>query len=77
MSAVAGAVGAGLALLALKAAVGSQGSKELTGGFKIVDGAIRVIVDPTVPLIPDRRKAKVDNPVGMPKATKTPKSSKP
>jgi hypothetical protein len=75
VSAAWGAVGGGLALLALRAAVKSQGEKELTGAFKVADSAIRVIVDPTVPLIPDRRKPKVDNPVKAPKSSKSSKAA--
>ncbi|MGO9207642.1 MAG: hypothetical protein ACLQBX_15915 [Candidatus Limnocylindrales bacterium] len=84
MSAAWGAVGGALGLLALKAAVSSRGSAELSGGFNIADAAIRVIVDPTVPLIPDRRKqipkkdkGKADNPTPNPKkkaAAKSPPS---
>jgi hypothetical protein len=61
--------------MALDAAVKSQGAKELTGAFKVAAGAVRVVVDPTVPLIPDRRKPAVDNPVKAPKSSKSSKAA--
>ncbi len=54
-SAALGAVGAGLGLIALEAAVKGQGANELSGGFKIVDSGLKLLLDPSVPLIPDRR----------------------
>jgi hypothetical protein len=80
MSAITGAIGAGLCLIALEAAVKGKGSEELTGGFKILDGAAKYLLDPTVPLIPDRRvkttaalvsAVSSDNPVVAPKAKTT------
>jgi hypothetical protein len=72
MSAAWGVVGGGLALMALRAAVQSQGEKELSGAFKVADAVVRYIVDPTVPLIPDRRNKApaVDNPTKAPKSAK-------
>ncbi len=68
MSAAAGIVGGALCLMALDAAVKTQGAKELTGAFKVAQSAVRILVDPTVPLIPDRRKPTVDNPIKQPKS---------
>ncbi len=71
MSGAWGVVGGALCLMALDAAVKSQGERELTGAFKIADAVVRYIVDPTVPLIPDRRNKvpAVDNPVKEPKSS--------
>lgn len=54
MSAVLGAIGGALGLIVLDAAVQGQGGREVSGLMKIAAGAERVLVDPTVPLIPDR-----------------------
>jgi hypothetical protein len=69
MSAITGAIGGALALLLLDAAVAGKGSSELGGASKILQGAARVLIDPTVPLIPDRRSKapKEDNPAPAPK----------
>jgi len=80
MSAAWGIVGGALALLALKSAVGAKGSSELSGGFKVADSVVSYIIDPSVPLIPDRRQTKAagggnDNPAPAPKQ-KTPTNPK-
>jgi hypothetical protein len=69
MSAIWGAVGAGLLLIAEQAAVSGKGPNELSGGLKVLDGALQRLLDPTVPLIPDRRTpaATSNNPAPNPK----------
>jgi hypothetical protein len=71
---LAGAAAAGLGLIALQAAVSGKGPDELSGGFKIIDSGLTVLLDPTVPLIPDRRvkaAAGPTNPAPNPKRKQT------
>lgn len=55
MSALRGAIAGGLALTFLEVVVATPGAAGRTGTlFTLLAGALRRIVDPTVPLIPDR-----------------------
>jgi hypothetical protein len=55
VSALRGALAGGLGLTALYAVVSTEGAANRTGTFfNLISGAIRRLVDPAVPLIPDR-----------------------
>jgi hypothetical protein len=55
MSALRGAIGGALALTMFEAIISTKGAAERTGTlFTLIAGAVRRLVDPTVPLIPDR-----------------------
>lgn len=56
MSALRGVIAGGLALTALEALVTSRGAANNAGAlFTLTAGAINRLIDPSVPLIPDRR----------------------
>jgi hypothetical protein len=55
MSALRGAAAGTLGLTALYALISTRGAAENAGTlFTVLTGAVRRLVDPTVPLIPDR-----------------------
>ncbi len=53
MSAAAGFVGGALGLIALEAAVSGKGPGQLSGVWAVADKAVKLLLDPTVPLIAD------------------------